>query len=235
VAVANARPGPHPVFHFVTGISARFATHGYCTGPGSPFPHLWGNPRFVGMLFDSLTSQNDVRGSMHPNGLGQIAIGDALFGAERYLADPLSLRINAAAEPVEGTSVPLAIRVSTTAGTPVPGATILIDGAVAGTTDQTGRLTLAWTFATSGGHTIGVDQDPYPATSRTLNVMSKQYTVSADPSPVPVGRPVALTLRATDAVGRPIPGMFTLAGRGTAQIASGATATVTLTMRYASE
>jgi endonuclease YncB( thermonuclease family) len=233
VTAANARPGSHPVFQFVTGISSRFATHGYCTGGGSPFLHVWPHPRFVATPVDSRTSQGDFMGSMHPNDLGQIAIGEALFAAERFLADPLALKIKPATTPVVGAGTTLAITVSTSAGTPVPDATVRIDGVDAGKTDQTGVLTRNWTFGTTGAHTISVDHDPYPAKAVTLGVIGKEYTVSTSPSPVPVGASVALTPRATDAAGQLLPGTFTLtSGAGTAQIASGATATVSLTMRY---
>jgi hypothetical protein len=85
VLAANARPGPHPVFRFVSGISARFAGHGYCTGGGSPAPWALPNPRFIATPVDSLTSQNDLGGVMHPNDLGQRAIGEALYEATRFL------------------------------------------------------------------------------------------------------------------------------------------------------
>jgi lysophospholipase L1-like esterase len=85
VGAANARPGAHPVFHFVTGISARFASHGYCTGGGSPAPWAWANPRFISTLVDSVTSQGDPRGIMHPNDLGQQAIGEALAADMQFL------------------------------------------------------------------------------------------------------------------------------------------------------
>jgi hypothetical protein len=85
VAAANNQAGPHPSFHFVTGISARFATHGYCTGGGSPAPWTWFNPRYIATPLDSLSSQLDEKGSMHPNDLGQREIAAALFDAMRFL------------------------------------------------------------------------------------------------------------------------------------------------------
>ena len=88
VAAANARPGPHPIFRFVTGISARFATHGFCTGGGSNSPltpATWFHPRYINTPVDSFTSQGNHKGSMHPNDLGQQAIGEALFDAMRFL------------------------------------------------------------------------------------------------------------------------------------------------------
>jgi lysophospholipase L1-like esterase len=233
VAAANARPGPHPVFHFVRGIASRFATHGYCTGGGSPSPLVWFHPRFVATPIDSVTSQGDVRGSMHPNDLGQRAIGEALFDAERFLADRLSVRVTPAATPVVGTAVGLTLTVTTSAGTAVPRAPVTIDGQPVGSTDQSGVLTLTHTFSTPGAHPIEVDQNPFPGTTVLLDVLGKHYTVSSDPAPIPVGRAVALTLRATDSAGGLLAGTFTLtSGSGTVQIASGSTQTVTLTMRY---
>ncbi len=87
VAATNAAPGPHPVFHFVAA-APRFATHGYCTGVGSPAPWALPNPRFISTPLDSLTSQGDVMGTMHPNDLGQRAIGEALADAMQFLRDP---------------------------------------------------------------------------------------------------------------------------------------------------
>jgi lysophospholipase L1-like esterase len=87
VAAADARPGPHPRFRFVTGISARFATHGYCTGGGSPAPWTWGTPRYINTVVDSQTSQGllNANGTMHPNDLGQQAIGEALYDAMFFM------------------------------------------------------------------------------------------------------------------------------------------------------
>ena len=45
-AVERAR-GAGPMWHFVSGISARFATHGYCTGSGSPESWSSSVPRYV--------------------------------------------------------------------------------------------------------------------------------------------------------------------------------------------
>jgi hypothetical protein len=85
VDAANAAALPHPAFHFVTGISSRFAGHGYCTGGGSPAPWTWVNPRYIATPVDSFTSQWDPFGTMHPNDLGQQAIGEALAAAMRFL------------------------------------------------------------------------------------------------------------------------------------------------------
>jgi lysophospholipase L1-like esterase len=236
VDAANARLGPHPDYHFATGISARFADHGYCTGIGSPVWWAWPNPRFIATPVDSGTSQGDVRGTMHPNDLGQQEIGAALFDAERFLAEPLRVDIVPSGTPVVGAPVPLAITVTTSRGRPVPGANVRIDGAPAGTTDLAGTLARTWTFPTTGAHTVSVDHDPFPIRNALLEVVGRHYTVSSDPSPVAVGQPVTLELRASDSSGGLLAGTFTLtSGSGTASIRSGASAAVTLTMRYRHE
>jgi hypothetical protein len=88
VARANSAPGTHPVWRFVTGISSRFSTHGFCTGPGSPFPDYWGVDRFVGTVADSLVVQGDIRGAMHPNDLGQQQIAAVLASALAVAVPP---------------------------------------------------------------------------------------------------------------------------------------------------
>jgi hypothetical protein len=234
VAAANARPGPHPVFHFVTGISSRFATHGYCTGGGSPALWTWPNPRYISTPIDSLTSQGDpISGTLHPNDLGQRAIGEALFDAMRFVAEPLQMRITPAASPVAGEPVALTVRVSTMRGTPVPGATVQVDGQTAGTTDQTGTLTRTWTFPTPGSAAVRLDHDPFPAAAALVYVQGRRYTVSATPSPVAVDKPITLSLRASDASGQLVAGTFTvISGAPTASIRSGASADLTLAMRF---
>lgn len=228
---ANDRPGPHPVFHFVTGISFRFAGHGYCTGGGSPAPWAWPNPRFVATPVDSLTRQGDVRGTMHPNDLGQKAIGEALAAAMSFLTRSLRVQVIPSANPVIGVPVGLTVEVSTSAGTPVPGAPVLIDGTPAGTADQKGKLTITRTFASAGNHTASVDHNPYAAASTIFAVNS--YSVTSDPSPIPVDTPISLSLQATDQSNQIVPGTFTLtSGTGTVSIRSGASASVTLGMRH---
>jgi lysophospholipase L1-like esterase len=233
VAAANALPGPHPVFHFVTGISARFATHGYCTGGGSPVPWAWFNPRFVGTPIDSLTSQGDIRGTMHPNDLGQMAIGEALAAAMDFLTRPMRVRVSSSATPIIGSPAALTVDVSTSAGTPVPGAPVLVDGTFAGTTDQTGKVAFTRTFSSTGLHTASVDHNPYPAASATFTVYGKSYTVTSTPTPIPVDTAITLSLQANDQSGQLVAGTFTLtSGTGTTSIRSGTSAAVTLGMRF---
>jgi lysophospholipase L1-like esterase len=235
VDAANDRlPEPHPVFHFVNGISFRFFRHGYCTGLGSPAPWAWPNPRFIATPVDSLTRQGDPNGTMHPNDLGQQAIGEVLAAAMSFLVKPLRLQVIASATPVIGVPVELTVHVSTAAGTPVPRADVRIDGTRAGTTDQTGKLTLTRTFTSAGDHTATVDHNPYPAVSTSFAVNS--YTVTSNPSPIPVDRAVTLSLQATDQSNHLVPGTFTLtSGTGTVSIRSGTSATVTLGTRYEHE
>jgi hypothetical protein len=77
------RTAGRPDFTFVTGISRRFETHGYCTGGGSPNPVAWFWPRYVSTLGDAISSEGDPRGTMHPNDLGHREIADTLV--ERVL------------------------------------------------------------------------------------------------------------------------------------------------------
>jgi hypothetical protein len=235
VEAANDRlPEPHPVFHFVTGISFRFFRHGYCTGFGSPAPWTWPNPRFIGTPVDSVARQGDVNGAMHPNDRGQEAIGEVLAAAMSFLVKPLRLQVIPSATPVIGVPVQLTVQVSTAAGTPVPRADVRIDGTLAGTTDQEGKLTLTRTFTSAGDDTATVDHNPYPVASTSFAVNS--YTVTSDPSPIPVDRAVTLSLQATDQSNHLVPGTFTLtSGTGAVSIRSGTSATVTLGMRYEHE
>jgi hypothetical protein len=223
VARANARPGPHPVYHFVTGISARFASHGYCTGGGSMHPWTWFHPRYVNTPFDSLTSQGDVFGTMHPNDLGQGAIGEALFDAMSFLLNGLRFSVSTSAAPVVGGPVGVSASVMTTAGTPVPRANIIIDGVTAGQTDQNGNFSTVWTFSSAGNRTIRVSVDPYFDASATVFVAGNQYTVSSNPSPVPLGTIGQLSMAAhNSSSGQLIPGTFTVqSASGTFTVPSG--------------
>jgi hypothetical protein len=78
VARANAAPGTHPRWHFVSAIESSFHTHGYCAGGGSPVLDWWPHPRYVNTVVDSLTGQGDVMGAMHPNNQGYSEIGAIL-------------------------------------------------------------------------------------------------------------------------------------------------------------
>jgi hypothetical protein len=240
VGRANARPGPHPVFHFVTGINTRFATHGYCTGGGGIHPWTWFHPRFVNTPVDSLVGQGDAMGTMHPNDLGQLAIADALFDAMRFLLDPVRLSVSTSSTPIVGGPVGVTARVTTTAGTPVPRASIIIDGVTAGQTDQAGNFSTVWTFTAAGGRTVRASADPYFDATASVNVAGNQYTVSSNPSPVPLGTIGQLSLAAHNAsTGQLVPGTFTVqSATGTFTVPSGgsvANVAVTASSRWVFE
>ncbi len=74
--------GSRPRWHFVSGISASYATHGYCTGPGTITPFT---PRYLNTVEDSLAVQGDIMGTMHPNFDGQAATRDVLVDQIGYL------------------------------------------------------------------------------------------------------------------------------------------------------
>jgi hypothetical protein len=237
VARANARPGPHPVFTFVKdGILSRFNTHGYCSGAGSQNPFNWGTPRFISTPADSIASQGDVFGTMHPNDLGQQAIGSALFDVMRSLAGPLSISVNGPGI-VIGNPTPLTFDVRTSVGIPVAGAPVFVDGVQRGTTDQNGRVAATLTFTAIGWHTVSVDVDPYPAASANFIVLGRTYSVTASPTPIPINVNIpALTLTARDTAGNVLPGTFRISGNGNnLSVGSGGTinnAKVTVTYTY---
>ena len=81
VAAANAAPGPHPTWHFVSDIPGAFVGHGYCSGVGAPVYSWWAIPRYLNTPVDSVTAQGDIMGTMHPNDLGYSEIGAILARA----------------------------------------------------------------------------------------------------------------------------------------------------------
>jgi lysophospholipase L1-like esterase len=220
VATADAASGPHAEWHFVSGIVRRFATHGYCTGGGSPSlnPLVWNNPRFINTPIDSLspTSQGDIFGSMHPNPDGQHAIGDALFDAMAFLAGPVAVGVSSSpAKPVAGLPATLTVQANDGAGTPVPGASVVIDGQVVGTTNASGTFTGSHVFATRGAHIVVVSTtttaDSYADGSAGITVAGQDYTVTPSPAPIPLDTTIAqLSVSTTDANGAQVPGVFTL-------------------------
>jgi hypothetical protein len=224
VARANASPGTHPQFHFVTGISSQFATHGYCAGVT---PAFWNAfvPRFVNTLLDSLASQSDVMGTMHPNAMGQSAIGSGLFSAMRFLLDPAQVAVTSPSMPVAGVAVPVTVTVTNTAGRPLPAALVAIDGIPAGAADASGVLATTWVFNAAGSHTVTADLDPYTVGSATIAVAARTYTASSNPSPIRLGTLLQLTLSAADnATNQLVGGTFTVTSRsGTFTVASGST------------
>ena len=81
VGEANKGAGPigGPQWHLVTGLVEAFQGHGYCAFDGD---------RFINTLFDSLGTQGDWNGTMHPNVYGQAAIANVLTQAMGPLAVP---------------------------------------------------------------------------------------------------------------------------------------------------
>ena len=74
VVNANNRAGTHPTWHLLPAPD--FSWHGYCAGTN----------RWINTTSDSLTSQHDVRGTMHPNAApARPAQGASIAAALRYL------------------------------------------------------------------------------------------------------------------------------------------------------
>ncbi len=168
------RPGL-PVFHFVTGISSRFETHGYCTGGGGPNLLWWFWPRFVATLVDSLTDQADPNGAMHPNDLGQRAIADALVDAMGFLIEEPFMSVSTSPKPpMEGEPAKVVVWVGTHSQHPIVGGMVAIDGTQLGTTDSDGRFETTWMFPTSGLHTVSVDTGRQGVVSFALMVQVLQ-------------------------------------------------------------
>jgi lysophospholipase L1-like esterase len=214
VATADGASGPHPRWHLVSGIVSRFNTHGYCTDAPSPNPYSWGNPRFIATPVDSLTSQRDERGSMHPNDKGQVAIADALTDAMSFLTDPMAVTVTSSpTPPVAGSPASIGVQAANSRGDAVSGATVSIDGAAVGTTSTAGTLTVSHVFATKGAHTITVSTppDPQPDATRTIHVQGQNYTVIPSPDPIPTNTNIPqLVLTTVDGSGAAVPGTFTL-------------------------
>jgi hypothetical protein len=75
-ANASETKGTH--WHFVGGISNAFHGHGYCMGIPNPWPYMLQTGRMINTPVDSLASEVDIRGTMHPNQDGQSAAGAVL-------------------------------------------------------------------------------------------------------------------------------------------------------------
>lgn len=196
---ANNASGPHPVWHFVTGISQAFVGHGYCAPDGI---------RWINTLTDSVASQGDQNGSMHPNPQGQQAIANVL---DQYLL--LHPSVTTSMTPVVNSPVDLTVRAATADGKAVPGAQVSIDGASVGVTGATGTLLVPGrVFTTSGLHTIIIQSQSFPDAQTQVAVQGLAYQVTASPSPIPVGSSIPhLTLTARDtATNQLINGTFTI-------------------------
>jgi hypothetical protein len=162
-------------------------------------------------------------GTLHPNNLGQMAIGGALFDAMRFLLDPVQVGVATPAVPVAGVPTAVTVTVTNTAGRPVPGAAVTIDGTTAGSTDPTGTLATTWTFGAAGNHTIAADLDPYTVASTSLAVAGAEYVISSSPSLIPLGTVAQLSLRADNtATNQLVAGTFTVtSSSGTFTVPSG--------------
>jgi hypothetical protein len=225
VNMANSAPGRHAAWHFVSGMSAAFAGHGFCTGPGSN-NQTAGVPRYFNTPTDSLLSQGNLAGSMHPNDLGQQVMANVMY--QEYRSTPLlSASVTDSAPPVAGTLANLTVQSLSFIGSPVPGATVVVDGNNVGTTDSTGTLSFNYTFPTSGWHNITVQKPGLPNGQSDIRVQSAAYTASSNPSPVPLNSVIpSLALTATDTDnGQLVAGTFTLnSGTGTVAVPSGGSA-----------
>jgi len=217
VNMANSQAGTHAAWHYVSGISKAFYSHGYCN-PG---------PRYINTVADSMAEQDlDTNGTMHPNAAGQQTIANVLYSD--YLST-VKLSASASFPPVAGNADKLTIQAVSVTGTPIAGAKVQIDNASVGQTDSTGSLILPDNvFPTSGDHTITAQasgySDPVPV---ILTVQPRNYSATANPSPVTVGTIPALTLTATDSAnGQLVPGTFafTAPGASTVTVRSGVTA-----------
>jgi hypothetical protein len=73
-----------PMWHFVGGISTAFHGHGYCMGLPNillPLPHMLLTNRMINTVADSLATQGDIKGTMHPNADGHRAAASVIAGA----------------------------------------------------------------------------------------------------------------------------------------------------------
>jgi len=222
VNMANGASGHHATWHLVSGMSAAFAGHGFCTGPGSNNQTEY-VPRYINTPGDSLLSQGNVNGSMHPNDAGQQVMASVIY--QEYTSTPLlSASVTHSAPPVAGTPSNLTVQSLSFTGSPVPGATVVVDGNNVGTTDSTGTLSFNYTFPTAGWHNITVQKPGLPNGQSDIQVQSQAYTASSSPSPIPLNSVIpTLALTTTDnSNGRLVAGTFTLtSGTGTVTVPSG--------------
>jgi hypothetical protein len=84
VSSANSASPGGPMWHFVGGISTAFHGHGYCMGLPNillPLPHMLLTNRMINTVADSLATQGDIKGTMHPNADGHRAAASVIAGA----------------------------------------------------------------------------------------------------------------------------------------------------------
>jgi hypothetical protein len=161
VSMANDG-GPHAVWHYVSGMYNAFYSHGFCAGAGSPDATAAATPRYVNTLSDSLVSQGDQNGTMHPNDAGQQAVAGVMYN--NYLSLPLmSASVSASSAPIAESPSAFTVQARTFRNTPIAGASVLVDGNLAGHTDSSGALNLSgYVFPTAGNHTIIAQAAGYP-------------------------------------------------------------------------
>jgi hypothetical protein len=98
VATASTPATGGPIWHFVTGISSAFDTHGYCMGLPNPAPQMWVTGRMINTFTDSEIIQGDERGTMHPNASGQGA-ASAVIATTILASVPIATRPGTPAPP----------------------------------------------------------------------------------------------------------------------------------------
>ena len=224
VSMGNSQSGTHAVWHYVSGISSAFYTHGYCN------PNTGPNGRFVNTLTDSVTTENlSQTGTMHPNDEGQHAIASILYN-DYVTGNVMSASASTSPPAVAGTPTNLTVQALNFAGTPVANAAVLVDGTQVGYINSAGSLVVSnYEFPTAGNHTIVVQENGWASGRAVVAVQPRPYTAASSPSPIPVKTLIpALTLTATDTVtGQAVPGTFTFAAPGvpgTQSVRAGATA-----------
>jgi hypothetical protein len=220
---------PHAVWHLDTSTASAFNDHGYCTGPGTDSldPSTAGNPRYVNTLYDSFAVEGTQTGAMHGNEAGQEALAVGYENGWSFLFGPQKLQVSASPAPVLNQPTTLTITDRTFDQEPIVGASILIDGVAAGTTNQFGVLVVSHTFSTAGYHPVTAQADPYADGTVNVAVPGVAYQVTASPSPVPVDKVIPqLTLTAAQSIsGGQVSGTFTLTGaNGTTTLRSGTAA-----------
>ena len=234
VSMGNSQPGTHAAWHYVSGISSAFNTHGYCN------PNTGPNGRFINTLTDSLAEQHEQTGTMHPNDEGQQAIAGILYN-DYVTGKVMSASVSVSPPAVAGTPTNLTVQALSFAGTPVANAAVLVDGTQVGTTNSSGTLVVSdYEFPTAGNHTIVTQENGWASGRAVVAVQPRPYTVASSPSPIPVKTLIpALTLTATDTVtGQAVPGTFTFEPPGAAALSvrEGATASnVTVPMGHKTE
>lgn len=224
---ANQAAGAHPKWFFVSGIASAFAGHGFCTGVGSSNLAVWTTPRYINTPADSLTSQGDASGSMHPNNLGQQVMAGIMESAYTSLQVD-SASVTYSSEPVAQAPSSFSVQALTFGNKPVAGASVYAYGTLLGQTGSSGVLNVSgYAFPSAGDETVTVQAPGYPTAQAVVPVATRPYGAYSNPDPIPAGVVVpSLSLTAADSLtGAFVPGTFTLdSGAGTWTIASGSSA-----------